>query len=148
MTESTNKKILVADREPGIRRKLSDFFISIGYHVESAGGDGELMSKLAADNYAVVLVDCQLTEAGGMDVLSRISATYPETPVIMLNSEPSLESVIAALREGAFDFIIKPLEFSELGEIVQKACDRHELLLSYKNLSVRMRQEAVLVGIE
>jgi two-component system response regulator AtoC len=140
MSESAVRKILVADSELGVRQKLTDFFSTVGYQVDTAEDDQDVLSKAAANDYAVAMVDCRLSGGSGLDVLAELSASYPETSVIMLSAEPSLKIVIAALRKGAFDFVVKPLDLTELTEIVHKAADQHELLKMYQAMSVQGRQ--------
>jgi DNA-binding NtrC family response regulator len=141
MSEMPVKRILVADSEPEVRQVLMDFFVRIGYQVEAAESGQEVLSKATAHNYAVVLVDCRLTGDSGLDVLAQLSASHPEVPVIILSAEPSLEIVIAALRKGAFDFVVKPFDLAELTEIVHKAADQHELLKMYQAMSTQIRKD-------
>ena len=141
MSELAIRRILVADREPEVRRKLADFFEMIGYQVDAAENGQDVLSKVAAHDYAVALVDCRLSEGSGLDVPAELSASHPETSVIMLSDEPTLEIVIAALRKGAFDFVVKPFDLTELTEIVHTAADQHELLKMYQAMSVQMRQD-------
>lgn len=131
----------MADREPEVRRKLADFFEMIGYQADVVANDQDVLSKAAAHDYAVALVDCRLSGDSGLDVLAELSASCPETSVIMLSAEPTLEIVIAALRKGAFDFVVKPFDLTELTEIVHKAADQHELLKMYQVVSAQGRQE-------
>ena len=130
----------MADREPEVRRELADFFVMIGYQVDAAENGQDVLSKAVAHDYAVALVDCRLSGGGGLDVLAELSVSYPETSVIMLSAEPTLEIVIAALRKGAFDFVVKPFDLTELTEIVHKAADQHELLKMHQAVSAQMRQ--------
>ena len=101
----------------------------------------DVLRKAAAHDYAAVLMDCRLSADSGLEVLAELSASCPETSVIMLSTEPSLEIVIAALRKGAFDFVVKPFDLTELTEIVHKAADQHELLKMYQAVSTQGRQE-------
>ncbi len=130
----------MADREPEIRQELADFFVMIGYQVDAAENGQDVLSKAAAHDYAVTLVDCRLSGGGGLEVLAELSVSHPETSVIMLSAEPMLEIVIAALRKGAFDFVVKPFDLTELTEIVCKAADQHELLKMYQAMSTQGRQ--------
>lgn len=130
----------MADREPEVRQELADFFVKIGYQVDAAENDQDVLSKAAAHDYAVALVDCRLSGDSGLEVLAELSVSHPETSVIMLSAEPTLEIVIAVLRKGAFDFVVKPFDLTELTEIVHKAADQHELLKMYQAVSAQMRQ--------
>ena len=146
MSELAAKRILVADCEPEVRQKLTDFFITIGYQVDAADNSREVLSKVTAREYAVALVDWRLSGDSRPDLLTELSASHPDTSVIMLGAEPSLEIVIAALRRGAFDFVVKPFDLADLTEIVQKAADQHELLKMYRAMSAQGRQERDGVG--
>jgi two-component system response regulator AtoC len=141
MSESAVKRILVGDPEPEIRRKLTDFFKMTGYRVDAAENGQEALSMVAAHDYAVILLEYRLSEGDGLDILAKLSTSHPEISVIMLSAEPTLEIVITALRKGAFDFVVKPFDLTELTEIVHKAAEQNELLKMYRAISTKMRQE-------
>ncbi len=140
MSDLALKRILVADHQPEVCRRLADFFTMVGCRVDTAASGQDILDKVATNDYAVALLDCRLSGGNGLEVLAELSARYPETSVVMLSGEPSLEIVVAALRRGAFDFVVKPFDLAELTEIVHKAADQHELLRMHQAMSTQTRQ--------
>lgn len=138
-TELTVKRILVADSEMGVRESLTDFFVGLGYWVDGARNAQDVLDKAATSDYAVILIDCRLSGNRGLEVLTELSALYPDISVIMLSAESSLEIVTAALRKGAFDFVIKPIDVGQLTEIMQRAWEHHELTKMYQDMCAQVR---------
>jgi len=141
MYELMVKSILIADSQPEIRKELAKLFVEIGYQVDTAESRQDVLRKVTFTDYAVVLMDCRISNDSGLDVLAELSAIHPGVSVIMLSAEPSLEIVIAALRKGAFDFVVKPIDVDELTEIVRKACDQNELMKLYQAMSGQVQPQ-------
>lgn len=136
----TVKRVLIADDERLVQDYLSEFFVKLNYQVDTAENAQELNAKVQDIEYAVVLLSCGFSSGTGLTLLSELSTSYPDTSVVMMSADPHLNTVIAALRKGAVDFVIKPLDFGELAEIVHKAYDWYELQKMYRVMSRQMRR--------
>ncbi len=137
------KRVLIAEKDTETRQKLSSFLREIGFQTETVSDADQVRATLADHDYAVVLLDCRLAEDKSLSMLGDLTARYPEVSVIMMSGNPSLEVVISAMRNGAYDFVIKPFDLSELGGIIRKAYDRFELMKMYRAMSENMRREGV-----
>ncbi len=125
MNEPERQRILVVDREDGTRKYVCEYLNKLGYATDSTGSSVEAMTMIGEHQYATVLIDSELDaelDADGENTISvHLLKEYPATPVIILSSEPSVRTVIASLRQGVFDFVIKPYELSDLSHIIPRA---------------------------
>lgn len=122
-------KILVVDDEEIIRESLSFVLKKEGYSVDEAA-DGEAAYKLVLENfYDLVITDIEMPKMRGTELLSNISMTSPNVSVIMITAYGSLETAIEALRNGASDYILKPIEFDELLIKISRLFETRRLIL-------------------
>ncbi len=121
-------RVLVVDDEQNVLLTIQAVLRMDGYEVETARAAGEAIDRIRASEYDVVLTDLRLGDESGQDVLSVVRRERPQTVAIMLTGYASLESSIAALREGAYDYIVKPSDPDELRATVRRAVERRELM--------------------
>ena len=107
-------KILVVDDELQIQLLLEELLTDMGYHVRVVGDGEQALQLLQREPFDGVLADLKMANLGGMELLRAIKLTYPRLPVIMITGYPSVEVAVEAMKEGATDFIIKPLRLDEL----------------------------------
>src|SRR5262245_15776372 len=107
-------KLLVVDDELQIQVLLREFLTSLGHTVQLVGDGEEALQCLNTAPFDVVLVDVKMAKMGGMELLHRIKLSYPRLPVIMMTGYPSVEIAVEAMKEGAADFITKPLRLDAL----------------------------------
>ena len=108
-----SKKILVVDDDPDIRAVLEDH-LSAGYSIACAGDGRAALSALDQEGCDLVLLDVELPGAKGLSVLSDIHRTWSHLPVIIMTANASIPLAVQAIKEGATDFITKPLEFEDV----------------------------------
>ncbi len=120
--------ILVVDDEPLVRRSLSEFLTLQGYSVSSAENGKEAMSLLNDYVADIIIADIKMPEIGGMALLKHIKASHPETPVILITSYASIESAVEAIKEGAYDYITKPIVDSEIKLVIERLLQQKKLL--------------------
>ena len=102
-------KILVVDDERQIQLLLEEFLTSMGHTVRLAGDGEQALQVLQREVLDGVFVDLKMPKMGGIDLLRLIKHSYPALPVIMITGYPSVEVAVEAMKEGAVDFITKPL---------------------------------------
>ena len=112
--------ILVVDDEAGIRQQLAAILGDEGYVVSTADSGEEALAALAREIYDLVLLDVWLPGADGIETLRQVRASGLDVPVVMISGAASSEVAVRAVREGAHDFLDKPLAL-ETG-----AGDRHQ----------------------
>jgi DNA-binding NtrC family response regulator len=134
-------KILVVDDEEIIRESLSYILRKEGYIVEEAGNGKIAIEKLKEDSFELVITDLEMPEMKGTELLEEINRMNVQTSTIVITAFGSLETAIAALRNGASDYILKPIEFDELLFKVKKLFDVRDILLENKILRKELQRE-------
>jgi CheY-like chemotaxis protein len=107
-------KVMVVDDEPMIRCLLSEALHSWGYDVSEAGTGAQALAALGDTRIAAVLLDINLPDSSGLDLLREIKRRRPRVAVIMVSAETFYDTAVSALRGGADDFIGKPIQLDEL----------------------------------
>ncbi len=122
MTEHAT--VLVIDDEESVATTIEAILRMDGHTVTSTTSGADAIRLLNAQRYDVVLTDLRLGDMDGIEVLREVQRTSPETASIMLTGYASLESAIAALRSGAYDYLMKPSDVEELRATVNRAIER------------------------
>lgn len=113
--------ILVVDDEPDMRELLRDVLQERGSRVTLAQSGREALKRLGEDEYAVVLTDLRMKEMEGIELLKEIKRSYPETNVIIMTAFGSVETAIEAMKQGAYDYLVKPIKTEELVRVTERA---------------------------
>jgi two-component system response regulator AtoC len=116
-------KIMVIDDEPNLRIILDAMLTREGYEVFSFEGFDAALATLNTEDIAVVVTDLSMPGKSGMDVLSYCKQYSPDLPVIMITAFGTVEAAVAALKSGAFDFVLKPFDQKDLFRTVLKAIE-------------------------
>ncbi len=123
------ERILVVDDEQIIRESLGFVLKKEGYQVEEAPNGKEALAKQEARPFDVVISDIEMPEMRGMELLEHITKRSPQTFVIMITAFASIETAIAALRKGAYDYVLKPIDFDDILHRIRKLLDHRALSL-------------------
>ena len=134
------KKILIVDDELLILRIISDILSKEGYEVKTAINYFNASQLLESEKFDVVITDIRMPEKSGIDLLTHVREINSDIPVILMTGFASLETAVEAVKQGAFDYLTKPLDFNKLKRIVSQSIERFGLLSSNKKL-VRELQE-------
>ena len=119
--------ILVVDDEFSVRDSLEHWFRRDGYRSGSARDAEEALRRLDEDRWDVVLIDMKMPGMDGLELQRRIRARDPEIITIIFTAFGSVESAVSALKEGAFDYVNKPIDPDELSHVVRRALDQRRL---------------------
>jgi len=139
--------VLVADDDPGVRVTLRCLFERRGFSVIEAADGAEAIARLNSRQLDVVITDLVMPKATGFDVLRRARECQPTTPVIMLTAEGSIRECVAAIQAGAFNFLTKPFQPSDVEEQVRSALSVRESTPRSSRLPVETsRPQVALVG--
>src|SRR4029079_10239774 len=125
--KNKTEQILVVDDDQAIRWSLREALQSWGFAAIEAGSVAEALSTFNAELPAAVLLDIDLPDGSGLDVLREIKREHPDSIVIMITGNVQIESTISALRGGAYDFIGKPINLEELRITVHNAIEARQL---------------------
>jgi signal transduction histidine kinase len=129
--------ILVVDDEEGVLITMQAILEMEGYAVATAQKGSAAIDLLRGHTYDVVLTDLRLDDLDGLAILAETRRTSPETVAIMLTGYASLDSAVQALREGAYDYLIKPCDVEELKATVARGVERRQLT---QQLRARMQE--------
>jgi two-component system response regulator AtoC len=130
-------RILLIEDEELSRESLTRLLKNAGYAVDGAESGEKAMQLLALDNYDIIVADLFLPDSNGIEILKKVKGNSPETEVILITGHASAETAVKAMKEGAFDYITKPLNFEELQFILAKVVEKHQLL----NENVYLRKQ-------
>ena len=117
--------ILVIDDDPGFRKLLETILVKEGYRVETGDSMADALRRGAAREFDLVITDLKLPDGDGLAVLRWWTEHAPETPVIMITAYGTVASAVEAMKQGAVDYIGKPLSSpDELRLLVRRTLDQ------------------------
>src|SRR5437016_5807265 len=111
--------LLLVEDKPELRTMLRKALERAGYAVDEAPDGAAAIQKVRARRYRMVITDLMLPGASGLDVLRDTKQADAATPVLLLTGYGSVEEAVAAMKEGAFDFLQKPVDLEHLKLLVQ-----------------------------
>src|SRR5229473_2941051 len=120
--------LLLVEDKPELRAMLKKALERAGHTVDEAPDGSSAVSKIRARRYTVVLTDLKLPGCSGLEVLRETKQADPTIPVILITAFGSVEEAVMAMKEGAFDFIQKPVDLDHLKLLVGRAAQQQELL--------------------
>lgn len=126
-TSEMEPLLLVEDKNE-LRAMLKKALERAGYEVDAAPDGTAAIQKVRARRYLVVITDLKMPGASGLDVLRETKQADPTIPVLLLTAFGSVEEAVTAMKEGAFDFLQKPVDLDHLKLLVQRAAQQQELL--------------------
>ncbi|HJW13803.1 MAG TPA: sigma-54 dependent transcriptional regulator [Thermoanaerobaculia bacterium] len=139
--------VLVVDDEFSMRDSLVHWFEKDGYRTGSAQDAHEALHRLEEEPWDAVLLDIKMPGMDGLELQRRIREVDPELPIIMITAFASVESAVQALKEGAFDYVTKPVDPDELSRVVRLAVERRRLRKENRQLRTKVDQLATPTSI-
>jgi two-component system response regulator HydG len=137
---SPQPSILVVDDESGILQTLQILLKNEGFDVTTAQGGKAGLDALKAHAPDIVLTDVRMPQVTGIDILAAVRQQDPETPVILMTAQASLQTAIQAVNEGAFYYIQKPFSNDDMVAICRRAADYRNLRAENKQLKQEIRR--------
>lgn len=141
-------KVLIADDDPVLRRLLPSQISSEDFQFWTVENAKKVFSLLKDEDFDVVLLDVNLPDASGIEILSAIRQQQDAPEVIMLTADKSLQTGIEAMRRGAYDYVTKPANPQQVEAIIQKACEKHNLVKQNERLRIAVRQQNKIDTVE
>ena len=133
-------KILIVDDEEPARQGLTALLGRWGYEVDEAADGQEALAKAAAGLPSVVLSDLVMPKMDGLDLLRALKTDVPFASVILLTGQGSIDTAVTAMREGAYDYLTKPVDVARLRVLIPKAAERGEALRDVALLRRKLSQ--------
>lgn len=134
-------KILLVDDDASSREPLALLLKKAGYLVTGAGTGHEALQFLATEQFQIVITDLFLPDSNGIDILKEVKQISSTMEVILITGHASAETAVKAMKEGAFDYITKPLNMDELKIILAKAVEKHKLVNENVYLKKQLRDK-------
>ena len=140
--------ILIVDDERDIRELVSDILEDEGYSTRLAGTSDEAMAQVSAEPPGLLILDIWLKDSNmdGIDILKAVKRDNPDIPVVIISGHGNIEIAVAAIKQGAYDFIEKPFNIDQLLVVIRRAMETSRL--RRENLSLKRRDSgtAQMVG--
>jgi len=114
------KPILIVEDETIMRESLRDWLTDAGYEVETAEEGEEALKTIAEQDFGVVILDLRLPGKDGIEVLREAKEKSPQLRGIIITAYPSVQTAVEAMKEGAVDYLPKPFDLDDLGELIQQ----------------------------
>ena len=117
-----SSSILIVDDDFDVLFTLSSYLKEAGYRISSFDRPEEAISAIESTPFDVVVSDIKMPHLTGLDILDAVRKHAPDTPLIFMTAYADLDTAINAIKKGAFDFLIKPLDYELVGLALEKAC--------------------------
>ncbi|MBI1747769.1 MAG: sigma-54-dependent Fis family transcriptional regulator [Acidobacteria bacterium] len=137
--ETRDIGILIVDDERVVRASLYNWFKEDGYRVETAENAAEALKKLQATGYDIILLDIKMPGMDGLELQRRIREFDKNAIVIIITAYASVDTAVQALKEGAFDYVTKPIDPDDLTHLVRNAI--HQRTLAAENVQLKRKIE-------
>jgi DNA-binding NtrC family response regulator len=120
--------ILIVDDETIVCESLGNWFREDGYAVEVAASAREALEKLAARRWDIFLLDIRMLGMDGLELQRKIREAHPEATIIIMTAYASVETAVEAMKQGAYDYIVKPFDPDDLEHLIRNAIERKQLV--------------------
>jgi putative two-component system response regulator len=149
LRNAVRERIVIVDDEPGIRRLLRAQLASLPYEILEARDAAEAMALAAEEpRPALVLSDIEMPGLSGVELLKRLKELDPNVQVVMVTGLQTLETVRLCLREGAYDYIVKPFDPDDLLNTVERAVERARLILQNEEYQINLERMVLEQTVE
>jgi DNA-binding NtrC family response regulator len=140
--------ILVVEDDDSLRAMIAEILALEGFQVDTAASTSAAREKLSQRSYPIVVSDIYLDERTGLDVLRDVKAASPESAVILMSGRGSMETVMAATRGGAFDYLAKPFEtIDDLINVVKRAAAAKSAQADDSEVDIDDVPETEMIGV-
>ena len=140
-------RILIAEDEKTQRDLLEGFLKKEGFLVEAVANGRQAIEKIERDFFDIAFLDYKMPELDGLQTLREIRKRLPDLPVVMMTAYGTVETAVASMKEGALDYLTKPIDLEELLLIIQKVLERSTLIRENKDLKTRLQERYTFQNI-
>lgn len=142
-----SKTILIAEDEGILRESLAELLAGEGYEPLQARSGKEAYDLALKQPVDLVLTDVRMPEMDGMALLENMQKLAPQTPVIMITAYGTVQSAVSAMRAGASDYLLKPVEFDDVLVKIQRALERQEMLRVTRIMTEQLSADSVFPNL-
>ncbi|MDX6771196.1 MAG: sigma-54 dependent transcriptional regulator [Elusimicrobiota bacterium] len=142
-----DKRILLVEDDPSQSAMLTLELKRRGFRVESEKSAPRAVARLEKEIFDAVVTDLRLGEGDGLKVVAAAKASQPETGVVVITGHGSIDTAVAAMKAGAYDYLTKPIEPEELALVLRKTIEHRDLLGEVRRLRAEVRERKGFTGI-
>jgi len=143
----TEKNILVIDDDRIILDSLCEFLSLEGFKTNGAESIKAALVELERQSYSLVITDVNLPDGDGLELLETIKQEHPQTVAIVITGYGTIESAVRAIKQGAYDYLTKPISDDNLRMAVERALKQQSLMIENESLRLQLRQKYSLENI-
>jgi len=141
MEKRTPIRILICDDEPSVRDSLSSWFREEGYSVDTAVSGNHALELLSNHQWDIFLIDIKMPGMDGLELQRRIRDADSNATIILMTAFASIETAVEAMKQGAYDYVVKPIDPDDLEHLVRNAAERKQLVS--ENLRLREKIDEI-----
>jgi len=142
------RRILIVDDDVSLRTAVSSYLVRCDYEVVQAGSAEQAVQALHREKIAGVLLDIGLPDQSGIDLVPRLLAEEPMLAIVMLTGVADVSTAALCMQRGAFDYLAKPIELTELAGAIERALERREQQLAERRSSSLLKDEVAKLVVE
>ena len=132
-----NARILVVDDEPMVCLALTNWLAEENYLAKAVEDGHRAIATMREENWDIILLDLRMPGMDGMEVLKQVKEIAAQTVVIMMTAYASIPGAVQAMKEGAYDYIVKPLDVDQLTLMLKRIVEHQQLIT--ENILLRKR---------
>ena len=133
------EKVLLVDDEEEFVETLAERMRSRGMDVATSNSGGDALDLIDRESYDVVILDLKMPGMDGLEALARIKKRQPDIQVVLLTGHATVEKGVEAIKRGALEFLEKPIDLSQLSEVIHKA-KAEKMILVEEDTEDRIRE--------
>jgi two-component system nitrogen regulation response regulator NtrX len=140
--------ILIVDDERDIRELISDILKDEGFSTRLAGNSDDAISQISQEPPALLILDIWLKDSNmdGIDILKTVKRDYPDVPVVIISGHGNIEIAVAAIKQGAYDFIEKPFNIDQLLVVIRRGMETSRLRRENQALRRQGTEPSAMLG--
>src|SRR6187399_2358586 len=140
MTTTAGERVLIVEDEPATRVGLTELVRTWGFTAASAGDGQEALERITEFRPAIIISDLVMPRMGGLDLLRALASDGGEYTIVILTAQGTVETAVEAMKEGAYDYLTKPIEPQRLKILLDKIVERQDTLREVKLLRKQLRE--------
>src|SRR5919108_760186 len=139
--QGTGERVLIVEDDPATRSGLAELVQAWGYHTDEAPDGEEALGKVTSFRPAIIVSDLVMPRLGGLELLRALKDQLSDISFILLTAQGTVESAVEAIKDGAYDYLSKPVDPQRLKILLQKAVERQETLREVRQLRRQLREQ-------
>src|SRR5919108_2130670 len=140
-SESPGERVLIVEDDPATRSGLAELVQAWGFQTDEASDGEDAMRKVTSFRPAIVVRNLVMPRMGGQDLLRALKEQLSDITFILLTAQGTVESAVEAIKDGAYDYLSKPVDPQRLKILLQKAVERQETLREVRQLRRQLREQ-------